>query len=451
MPIEEFVREEKKPKGSTLSPRKNTKRKRNDDVNRNVPLGALTGFVTASNLRVKGKETSKVKRQKTWKPLRADGLQDDDDLEIEHGLKMLRESTSPPRKQSTTSTKCKKPAATAGRALELGSRANSSMFQSKLKLQANDIPSSSCKPAKRRETPAPVNIKQDSSPDRPLFARKSSNTRTSTQRDKKAKPSPTDWLLEQDSDVEMIKVSPSPVPKVAPQSSTSPFTTARVLAETISDDENDDDIPIVGSASMRMNAADAPQTSHLTHDADRSVMSSSPPRPARMRASKPCIASSSDTQSSPPSPASPPRKRLEVTSSRPPAHQRPRAKRKLLSVKDNPLFDVEAEHSGDEVSEGDSDVDMVENESDREFLCPLDPTQASPSYNQIAAYRFGLMTQAPQGGPAFTTGPVRTGPFAGGKVGPRRPAPLGSSPNRDEPDEYEMGSFVVDDDDSSDL
>ena len=141
---------------------------------------------------------------------------------------------------------------------------------------------------------------------------------------------------------------------------------------------------------------------------------------------------------------------IPVTTSRSIPRLESRAKRKRLPTNDIPLFDIEAEHSGDNVSEGNSDVGMEENESDREFLRPLDPTQASPSYNQVAAYRFGWMTQAPQSGPAFAMGPVRTGRFAGGKVGPRRPILLSSSPNRDEPNEYAMGSCVVDDDEPID-
>lgn len=122
-----------------------------------------------------------------------------------------------------------------------------------------------------------------------------------------------------------------------------------------------------------------------------------------------------------------------------------------LKLHDNPmLFDVEAAHSGDEVSEGDgSEVDMVESESDRRFLEELPETQASPSYNQTAAYRAGLMTQAPGRGPLFQRRRKRVGPFAGGRTQVPKPPEWSSSPRQNsELDEYEMGSFVVKDDDA---
>lgn len=116
----------------------------------------------------------------------------------------------------------------------------------------------------------------------------------------------------------------------------------------------------------------------------------------------------------------------------------------------NPWVDHEAVHSGDEVSEGSSQVDEVETEYDREFLRSLPETQASPSYDQSLAYRQSLFTQAPAMGraPMFANRPAARGArFPGGLN--TRPRPIVSSsppPDDSEPNEYVMGSFVVDDD-----
>ncbi|KAF4572694.1 3'-5' DNA helicase [Pleurotus pulmonarius] len=114
--------------------------------------------------------------------------------------------------------------------------------------------------------------------------------------------------------------------------------------------------------------------------------------------------------------------------------------------RNNPLFDVAAEHSGDEVSAGSShSEDDVEDESDRAFIKDV-ATQVSPSYDQSLIYRQSLLSQYPGGaGPAFKDKPVRPGAF-----GPKRAARqciISSSPERgnQSPDEYQFGSFVVDD------
>lgn len=131
--------------------------------------------------------------------------------------------------------------------------------------------------------------------------------------------------------------------------------------------------------------------------------------------------------------------------------KRPRSKPSLLARNMNPLFDGEAAHSGDEVSEGYSEEDD-ESESDRQFIKNSPATQVSQSYDQSLIYRQSLLTQAPAAGPAPSFGgraPVRARPF--GRVdGPRRGGrflPSSSPPPPDdELDNYHLGSFVVDDD-----
>ncbi|VDB84462.1 unnamed protein product [Peniophora sp. CBMAI 1063] len=140
-----------------------------------------------------------------------------------------------------------------------------------------------------------------------------------------------------------------------------------------------------------------------------------------------------------------------------PVAQRPAKKPKKIRVYDtaavgkrNQFLDVEAGHSGEELSAGSDDGGDPElsSEGDNSFLAEPGGTQMSPSYDQNAVYRQSLLSQAPQGwGPRFGNGPVRRGavPYAA-REGARRAAMLSSDGERDsEPDDYEMGSFVVDD------
>ncbi|KAL1715469.1 hypothetical protein EV715DRAFT_207424 [Schizophyllum commune] len=151
---------------------------------------------------------------------------------------------------------------------------------------------------------------------------------------------------------------------------------------------------------------------------------------------------------------SPPRRRLfrreESPSEETRRKQKGKEKAPLAPRKHNPLFDYAADHSGDEVSEGESGSEEEETEEDRRFLTEMPSTQASPSYQQTQAYMQGLMTQAPNG-LAFGGRPVRRGKFGRAEVlTNRRREGVSSSPPPEgedsEPDEYVHGSFVVDDD-----
>lgn len=132
----------------------------------------------------------------------------------------------------------------------------------------------------------------------------------------------------------------------------------------------------------------------------------------------------------------------------------PKSKRKVtrpaVSPKLNPWIDIEAAHSGDDLSEGSSHADEdVESESDQLFLQEPPETQVSPSYDQTAAYRQSLLTHPPARGkvPTFANRPVRRGAFGAGQTSSSRPRPIvSSSPGEEGPDEYAMGSFVVHDD-----
>ncbi|KAF9821870.1 hypothetical protein IEO21_00300 [Rhodonia placenta] len=101
MDIEEYIREDRSSRKGSLangnSPQpKGKKRKRDDDPTRNIPAGAANGFLTVSQLLVKGggskKKSTKLKRIEEFDVLA--GEDDDDDLEIEAGLFGPRKAAS---------------------------------------------------------------------------------------------------------------------------------------------------------------------------------------------------------------------------------------------------------------------------------------------------------------------------------------------------------------------
>jgi ATP-dependent DNA helicase MPH1 len=129
-----------------------------------------------------------------------------------------------------------------------------------------------------------------------------------------------------------------------------------------------------------------------------------------------------------------------------------------------PWIDVEARHSGDEVSSGQSSLEEGgESESDGRFVTDLPATQPSPSYDQSAVYRQSLLSQALVGNgsnpfsvPKFAAPPARRGvplrgPAAGAALDPslrpghERARRFSSPAPPDEDDYYMLGSFVVDD------
>ena len=126
-----------------------------------------------------------------------------------------------------------------------------------------------------------------------------------------------------------------------------------------------------------------------------------------------------------------------------PVQKKKKQKMTAFEAQHNPLFDVVANHSGDEVSEGRSDTDDdVESESDRAFIKNSPLTQVPGSYDQSRVYRQSLFTQVPGETdiPKFAQGPVRPNSF--GRQRARRVIQLSSSPAKGS-DDYEFGSFVV--------
>ena len=205
-----------------------------------------------------------------------------------------------------------------------------------------------------------------------------------------------------------------------------------------------------------------------------------PVRAAGQAKRRPVIALASDS-SSPLRPPPPSQKRLhrrchshdDSSPSASPAMERRKSRTtttKRLKVQDTaeaarviPWIDVEAGHSGDEVSSGESLLEEGESESDGRFVTDLPATQASPSYDQSAVYRQSLLSQAPVNNmfsvPKFAAPPARRGvqlrgpppPLAGTALDPslrsrqERARRFSSPPPPDEEDYYMLGSFVVDD------
>ncbi|EIN13582.1 hypothetical protein PUNSTDRAFT_48531 [Punctularia strigosozonata HHB-11173 SS5] len=251
------------------------------------------------------------------------------------------------------------------------------------------------------------------------------------------------WLLEDSEDEAVVN---APAPLRSPQRPNGPGFTSNMSpkrSKAVKGDMAPPDIPARISGRPEIESP-VPFESSL------------PLRAAGKRRAKvlesPGLLGSSPSEMPPPS-----QRRLRRLPSQSP--EAPKAKRKKRKVQDtaelakiNPWVEVEADHSGDEVSEGSSlDDFLVESEGDRQFLEEADETQASPSYQQTQIYRESLLSQAPNraGGPLFANRPARRGALgiAGGRSS-RRVQGVSSSPPQEpgSEDEYEFGTFVVEDD-----
>ncbi|THH21565.1 hypothetical protein EW146_g39 [Bondarzewia mesenterica] len=122
MDIEEYNRDAaEKANDSTLPRKGDKKRKRNDDVMRNIPLGASTGFVSVADLILK---SGGKKRKMSSKAVAFDvaaGEDDDTDGEIEAGVFGPMRSTSTP---ATVPAKSSKPVGKAQRSKSMASKAD---------------------------------------------------------------------------------------------------------------------------------------------------------------------------------------------------------------------------------------------------------------------------------------------------------------------------------------
>jgi ATP-dependent DNA helicase MPH1 len=213
---------------------------------------------------------------------------------------------------------------------------------------------------------------------------------------------------------------------------------------------------------------------NLVQIADSSSSPLQPPPPSQKRLHRRHSSHHDDSDPDPLRPPSPPKKRKRAGSSSGRPKRRIKVRDTAAAARSNPWIDVEAGHSGNEVSSGASSRSDEEgegegeSESDRRFAGDFAATQPSPSYDQSAVYRRSLLSQAPAAARARVGGRGNDGTisvpvFAAPPV--RRSAPLGrvaaavaAAPGReriarssspappDEEDYYMLGSFVVDDD-----
>ncbi|KAJ6574861.1 hypothetical protein B0H19DRAFT_1126072 [Mycena capillaripes] len=509
MEIQEYVREEgrKKRSGSKeRDPPKGAKRKRNDEVSRNIPDGASTGFISVAKLLVKG---SSNKRKKVARDFEQAGQDDETDMEIESGIISLPRRAASSTAATSAASKGKsnlRRTATEGDKRRKKTKVvepTASQFELKAIDDEDDMeiergtllprrdsslgrPSSSPRQS-RSKSPAAVgdllviDSDSDSAPHRSSSAHGTSSGRNNMA-----------WLLDEDDDPDIEIVDSSPVrdrrsrhsqsPALSDDSvcvvveatssktagkrrATSPFALPDESVEIVDfalTQDPDESVELVTDASpIHQPSGPAVRPPGIRRSdmpppalPSRFLVSHSPPEPSFPVRAPGRVARASRLFDEPESPAPPPsQRRLHRRESSPvPEGRRPQSSRKLISrPKKFYGIDIEAIHSGDEVSEGSSGSE-VESESDRQFLQALPETQMSPSYDQSFAYRQSLLTQAPGVGriPHFANRPMRKGMFGGGlSESSRRRPHVSSSPPRDpdeEPDAYDIGSFVVDDD-----
>ncbi|KAI6005074.1 hypothetical protein F5J12DRAFT_921301 [Pisolithus orientalis] len=505
MEIEEYSRE--KPdsvKTKAVPAAKGKKRKRNDDIDRNIPPEATKGFVSVADLLVKKKKKTKARSV-------SESAAAQQNSKKKTSIRKAR-SDNPGRKQASASVSKK------GKG-----KGRSTVSQPSLKsevpgddmdvepdispaIRSSNVssitPSSRGSPAFRMSSPdiivtgaSPLQPQIPASDEAPIKCRKQLDPirRCSPQLGPRpASPA----VIPSSSSVkpavgEVIELTSSPSPLSSLPLSPSPSRSilheqdgkepsacdgdlpppdihqaASWLLDDDDDDDDDLDIGVTGSSLV-------PKTWH-----NRSSLVARPPspgdlkssswssdvdvpeasfaiRPAGKRLQKRYIGAIEDGE--PLSPAISPNRRLvrkdtEIASRPPSPPPQPKKRRKpMVSIRHNPWLDGEAEHSGDEVSDGSShSADDVESESDRQFLKDIPDTQVSPSYDQFQVYRRSLLTQVPQTQslPVFANKPVKKGAFITAREHSRRQPVLSSSPPResDEPDEYVFGSFVVADD-----
>ncbi|GLB36401.1 putative type III restriction enzyme, res subunit [Lyophyllum shimeji] len=567
MDIQKYVRDEaKKTVLQPRSPKAGKKRKRNDDISRNIPAGASTGFVSVAELLVRGTKKQKKVTKGSKKDFDLAGEDDNTDLDIESGLvsapprrtqSLVASSSERAEKASLRKAKTNVPRGVKKKAETRPVEPSSSQFSSKGIDDMDDMdierglvvrspsgspvsrPSASSdprSPQRRANSPSPASpanavidlsdpdyevprldqdqsmawlVDEDDDPDfeivdsSPVASRvlKTSSGKGQRDYDQTSKP---------DGSVELAGFSGPPAERPKQRVSHPPSFAKDCAAADASIEfigtsgvdkapctTNDNILDLSSSPSAVANVNEGDESIEFV--AARSILRKDPPSSplwpdssSPARTSKGRKRSGSSTAMPPPAlpqrPTSPsPRKDQDLPEPsfpvRPPAkttrrvvfdspsvdmstppqrrlHRRAsphdqsrpgrqKAAQAKVDPRSNPLFDFEAQHSGDEVSEGSSSAEDEEDESDRMFVQQLPETQVSPSYNQTLAYHQSLFTQAPAGAkaPAFANRPVRRGVFGVG-LAPRPRPMVSSSPPRedDQPDEYVVGSFVVDDD-----
>ncbi|KAF7320220.1 hypothetical protein MKEN_00806500 [Mycena kentingensis (nom. inval.)] len=445
MEIHEYVREERKKRTSSRDqsgPSKGKKRKRNDDPSRNIPSGALTGFLSASKLRVKdkGKETGRepdpepeLKRPKVkdTRTLEERGLDDDLDRELEEDvggfIGLARRSVSAAASTSAPSEK----------GVPLRRAATDGTSKKKVLTGKSASTSSQIRPSILPSKERDISIIDIADSDDSGKHVGSANSPCAD----------VGWLLDDEDDaldIEIVDSSPPPPkPEAPPLKAYTGFISAKAAGKRRASTPDTSLEVIVASPPTKKARADMPPPRVPQHALSPPAPSFPVRRPGRVvrPATRMEAVDVSPEMQSP---------KLQRRLHRRGAHVNPsdnkgrNNERRLL----RPMYDMEATHSGDEVSEGSSGSNDEESESDRQFLKDIPDTQPSPSYDQSLVYRQSLLTQVPGRGPQFSRPLVRNGRFGGGLSEPARlpyRVALSSSPVRDdsEPDEYAFGSFVV--------
>lgn len=505
MDIEEYVREQLGRKkasvivedGEPTVGRK--KRKRDDNIDRNMPPSASRGFVSVADLLVKGKK-KKIKLTKF-----DDALADDDstDMELEGRILDIRRTVSTPVMAESSSTH------------------KNALPKSRTMVFKKRIPSTTSKgnplTLGRRSPQVDIDMKMDDDMSFPNQSTPKEIVRTSPRsslaspdrslRSRGPHQSPTlicDDVIELSSSPPSRSISPQqlsapalltksrkgkergcdrdsiPLPALNPSSE-------KAYNQDIAwllDEDEDPDIQIVSSSpAISKTDRDTSSSSRLVDESAMAINDSivevigvntppsTPPRFTRPSPGPtPDIPEASfairpagrrrlvkTERSEIPDTQSPPLRRLRRTDteiirkSTPPLLPKKTGRKPMVSIRHNPWLDGEAAHSGDEESTGSShSEDDVESESDRQFLKDIPDTQVSPSYDQALAYQQSLFTQAPGlvSVPVFANRPVRGGGFVTAREHSARRPMVSSSPPREdyEPDEYVFGSFIVEDD-----
>ncbi|KAF9451787.1 P-loop containing nucleoside triphosphate hydrolase protein [Macrolepiota fuliginosa MF-IS2] len=517
MEIKPYVREGRtRAKKSPTKSSATTKRKRNDNMTRNIPAGASIGFVSVADLLVKGSKRKVVDPA----DLEADGEDDDVDKVLDAGVDGLlsgrrtqslipaSSKSNPWDEENVGKAKGKVKRAATIATSEATTKPKRKPKQKKAKEDNRERDKDKDNPKSKQKEPTPSLTQQardDSTQQSPpkedivvdLLDQDTERHRSETPcqftqvgsrlQNKNADDSMA-WLVDDDEDPDIMILSSSPaLPKNTTCDESIEFVgfgssqcnilkslcsvPSSYILQVLTGTAHSPNLrlsPMTLSSEPDIYMAKSPSASPDSKAKRAMPPPSRIPDPTRLQPSPrtpidptqqvrrigghvvkrplPQDDPSSDTEEMPP----PSQRRLRRYQDTPPPEPKKRKTREnkakpLTKRKHNALFDYAAEHSGDEVSAGSSDSDDdVESESDRLFIKDSPMTQVSPSYDQTLAYRRSLMTQVPANGPAFGHGPVRNKPF--GRMEPRvRRNVVDSSPPPGD-DEYEFGSFVVDND-----
>lgn len=445
MDIEEYVVVERKPKKN--EGKQSRTRKRNNDVTEGIPDGITTCFTTAARVHKKARQSKPPRHQQRDFDLA--GEDDDIDLDIESGLLI-----NPCHTKSVF---------LASKQVEFPGLRSSS--QGKISSRSEDE-NAKDEGDTSESTPSPKQVSPCLSPDDDVdhgldYASEGGCPRQDGNQNMA-------WLVADDDEPELeLQVVRPSTPLSRKQTSVADESVTFISAKTflrkispkqaLTDIDQSHEILEISSpfdANIKKPCKNELRSA-LCHGMLPIDLQSSPlKQDGSLLASSPFLAIQKrrrridDNDSSATDISSPPRKRLHrrYCQSKSP-HNHTKSTRFTI----NSLVDMDAIHSGDEVSEGTSESCDDVHKSDQDFLQELPETQVSPSYNQTLIYQQSLFSQPPvrQGLPSFVNGPVKRTAFQTKQIKHRQATlPTSSLP---ESEDYEIGSFIVDDDEEISL